>query len=173
MFGIGGDKGQKLVGAKEKRLRAALIKSGKNPDEITSKREGRQTDNTLVGVLIIYFLSCGLAWFLSTGLWKSGAPFDTGIGFIDDLMLSANGPAVFGDRDMDFVVLVLLRGLFLFAAAGIAPGLAWFWARLTDNPRLNIYRTCWGVPVGAGFVFFLFMEGVLPLLEEVFEIFAG
>ena len=59
------------------------------------------------------------------------------------------------------------------AAAGIAPGLAWFWARLTDNPRLNIYRTCWGVPVGAGFVFFLFMEGVLPLLEEVFEIFAG
>lgn len=163
MLGLGDDD-KHLVGAKEKRERAKMIRQGMSLDEIKSKREGK-TNGPLASVILIYILSCVASFFLSRGPWKSGAPIHTGHDGIDDLFFASGQLVIAGDPAIDEVLTALVRGLPVFAAAGILPGLSFLWIRGLDSASMNPYRVVWGVTVGLVVLYFVWVEAVWPAIE--------
>lgn len=168
MFGLFEKKeAPKIVGAKEKIRQAQMLKKGMSMEDIQSKREGKQTDSPAVSIVLIYVLSCAVAYFLMEGPWKNGAPLKIGHSDLDDLFFGAGAAVFSGDRDIDFLITVFFRGLFIFAAGGAMPGLAFLWMRGLDRTNMNPFRTVWGVSVGVVFIYFVFKEGIIPLIETM------
>jgi hypothetical protein len=165
MLGLGDDDNKQLVGAKEKLARAKMIRKGMSPDEIKSKREGKGIDSPLPSIILIYLLSCVASFFLSRGPWKSGAPFDTGHPGIDDLFFDGGPLAISGDPSIDGGLTALVRGLPIFLAAGILPGLGFLWIRGLDSASMNPFRVVWGVTVGVIVAYFTFVEVIWPVID--------
>ena len=155
MFGKkGGGDGPKLVGAREKRLQAAILKGGQQGQEIQSKREGKGQDPK-VTALLIYGLSCAVAWLAATvGPLKNGTAVDTGSNFIDDLL----NIKMMGDPDMYFIIQILVRGLAVCLMGGFLPFMAYFWSKILDKTGMNVYLTVWGVAVGMPLIYFVLMS---------------
>lgn len=162
MFGKKDGGGPKLVGAREKRLQAAILKGGQQGQEIQSKREGKGQDPKVTG-LLIYGLSCGVATLAATvGPLKNGANVSTGARFIDDLL----NMKMMGDADMDFIILIFIRGLAICLLGGFLPFMAFFWSRILDKTGMNVYLTVWGVAVGLPLVYFLLLS-LAPVFTEI------
>lgn len=155
MFGKkDGGGGPKLVGAREKRLQAAILKGGQQGQEIQSKREGKGQDPRITA-LLIYGLSCGVAWLAATvGPFKDGVAVNTGARFIDDLL----NIKMMGDQDMDFIIQILVRGLAVCLMAGFLPFMAFFWSKILDKTGMNVYLTVWGVAVGLPLIYLVLLS---------------
>lgn len=167
MFGFGKDKGRGPVGAKEKLMKAQMLKRG-GFEQIESKGEGKKPWGATVA--LIYFLAVGLAYVLQIGAWKNGGPnWHTGIGGIDKL-LEGGVPSITGDTDEDTVIVPLLRGVLFFITGGFLPLLTLLWIRAIDKPHMNPFLAFWGVSVGVFFVFFFTRDFFGPLLGQVSDI---
>ncbi len=163
MIGLGQDDKPRLVGAKEKREMARRLKSGKF-DDIKSKREGAEP-SLAAPVALVYVLSATVAWFMTDSSMQKALDIHTGDRDLDRFMFGLGVPDIMGDATMDLVLAVALRGLVIFLAAGIIPGMAWLWIRVLDNARTNIYIACWGTPVGLALIYYAIADLLMPLLE--------
>jgi hypothetical protein len=173
MFGLGGkEKGPKLVGAKEKIMKAQMLKRGRLGDHIESKGEGKKPFGATVA--LIYILACALAFVLMQHVMKtSGLGVSTGWHAFDRLMFSGGVPDVTGNADQDMILVPLLRGFVIFAVAGILPFLSLLWIRAIDRPNTNPFLAVWGMNIGAFLVFFLFRDFLGPLLGQIMDIASG
>jgi len=148
-----------------------MLKSGQSFSDIQSKREGG-VQSPAPAVALIYILSWLLAWLLAQGPWKTGSGFKTGHSGIDGLFFSSSTPSYIGDRDIDGLIHALVQALPIFLATGFLPFLTFLWVRLTDNNKMNIYRSFWGVSVGIFTLFFL-LKALLPALGDAISIIIG
>ena len=172
MFGFGKDKNlgkdkNQLVGAKDKLLRAKMLKTGMTLDEIKSKREGKQADNPATAIVMIYIISCAVAFFLTQGPWKNGVRVKSGNDDLDSLLFSLGDPSFVGDSTIDAGIQILARGLLLFLAAGFLPLMSLLWIRGLDRTDMDPFRTMWGVTVGLGLFYFAIADLVIPLIESM------
>lgn len=163
MIGLGQDDKPKLVGAKEKREMARRLKEG-NFDQVKSKREGGDSSLT-APVLLVYIMSAAVAWFVTDATENKGLGLHTGDYDVDRFLFGPGVPNIMGDPTIDLGLAVVLRGLVIFLAAGILPGLSWLWIRLLDNARMNAFIAFWGMPVGLVLVYYFIVEFIAPLFE--------
>jgi hypothetical protein len=168
----GKNKGPQLVGAKEKIMKAKMLKHGRLADHIETKGEGKKPAGPTV--VLIYILAAGLAYVLQIGAMKNnGLPWHTGMTGFDNLMFSSGVPSITGDSAEDEFVVPLLRGLIIFLAAGFLPLLTLLWIRAIDRPNMNPFLAFWGVSVGFFFVFFFTRDFFGPLLMQTLDIMSG
>jgi hypothetical protein len=166
MFGLGKDKGPKLVGAKEKLIKARMLKRGRLGDHIESKSEGKQPWGAAVA--LIFFISVGLAYVLQIGAMKSsGLSWHTGMNGFDHLMFSSGVPTVTGDPSQDMFIVPLLRGTVFFLVGGFLPVVTLLWIRAIDRPNMNPFIAFWGVSIGVFFVFFFMRDVFGPVWDDL------
>lgn len=161
MFGLGGKKEPAVtrVGAREK-LRQARRGGGGAPIEST---KGGKPTNPAVSVITILTMSIFVAWLMSENLIQTGSMrFKTGIDLVDDFMFSRS----FGDG-VEYMLLIIGRGIAIFLAAGFLPFAAFAWQRGLDNAHMNPYRVVWGVPVGIALAYLGGVYLVWPIINEV------
>src|SRR4051812_37849591 len=98
MFGLGGkDDTVKRVGAKEKIMKAKMLKQGRFADHIESKGEGKKPWGATV--TMIYVFAVTLAYVLQIGVMKNtGLNWHTGMNGFDQLMFSAGVPSITGNE---------------------------------------------------------------------------
>jgi hypothetical protein len=169
---MGKDQGPKLVGAKEKIMKAKMLKHGRLTDHIEAKGEGKKP--YAATVVLIYVLAVGLAYTLQIGAMKNtGLPWHTGMAGFDNLMFSAGVPSITGNPDQDQIIVPLLRGLFIFLGGGLLPLVTLLWIRAIDKPNMNPFLAFWGVTVGSVFVFFFTKDFFGPLLMQTLDVMSG
>lgn len=166
MFGMGKDKAPKLVGAKEKMMKAQMAKrGGKFSDEIKGKNEGSKAWGPTVA--LIFILATALAYILQIGAMKTtGLSWHTGMAGLDKILFSSGVPSVMGDATEDMIIVPLVRGIFIFLAGGFLPVCTLLWIRAIDRPQMNPFLAFWGVSVGLFFVFFFVRDFFGPLLMQ-------
>jgi hypothetical protein len=171
MFGLGGKKGgPPRVGAKEKIMKAQMMQRGRLSDNI-GKGKGEGTENYGPVVVLIYILSCALAFVLMMGAFKAtGLNIHTGMPGFDRIMFAGGVPSLLGIPSQDMILIPILRGTLYFIAAGALPFLTLLWIRAIDKPNMNPFIAVWGVTLGLPLVFFFCTDFFGPLLGEVFDI---
>ncbi len=168
MFGMGGKDKQKLVGAKEKIMKAKMLKSGRLSDHIETKGEGKKP--WIATVVLIYALGVGLAYLLQVGIWKNSGPgLHTGMAGIDHLF-EGGVPDITGNADEDYLIVPALRGLLFFLAGGVMPLCTLLWIRAIDKPNMNPFLAFWGVTVGSFFAFFFLRDFFWPLISQTMDV---
>ncbi len=175
MFGLGGgNKEMKAArtGAREKLAKArAMTAAGGHPGsgDVNQGKDGKKATPTPVSVALIYVLSVAACYVFSVGvLDHGGVNWSTGSSGLDHLLFSNAPIRFFGDQGVDYVILMFVRGIFLFLAAGILPFLSLAWVRAIDNSHANPYRVMWGMPVALIFIFYTFRDHLWPLLATIF-----
>ena len=164
------DKKPQIVGAKEKLRRAEELKRSMQADNI--KARGSKKQDITAAVILIYGMSVTLALLLTMGpLSKGGVGFTLPHPYLNRLLLGSNPPALYGDADIDMVLVSIIRGTVLFCFAGIVPFVAKLWNRLRDNIHGNVYVTVWGTSIALPFLFFFVKDFFGPLVMEVVSIF--
>lgn len=169
MFGFGKkDDKPNLVGAAEKRLKSQKYAKGY---QVQSKREGKGA-SPVAGLAIVYGLSVLAAYVFTEGPIKQGGlGFRIGNADLDKLLFGPGEPPLTGDTGMDYVLCLVLRGVAIFLAAGIVPGVAWLWQRAIDRSDLNVYRTFWGVAIVLAALGVLVGESLVPLVKDIADVF--
>ncbi|MFN7115077.1 MAG: hypothetical protein ACK4PK_12045 [Alphaproteobacteria bacterium] len=167
MFGFGKKEEVKLVGAKAKIEHAK--KFGKN-FQVKSKREGKEPNPTLA-IVIVWGLAVGLAALLTEGVLKTGAGISTGNGGFDKLMFGPGEPALMGSSEIDYLLVLLIRGTGIFLVAGIIPGCTVLWQRLLDKNQMNVYISFWGVSIGIAVLYYLAKDILADIFKEVLAVF--
>lgn len=166
MFGFGkSPETEKLVGAREKLLKAQKYSKG---FQVKSKREGKEP-SPVVGVIIIYALSVGLAAFMTQDVLKQGLNIDFGGPTLKKLLFGPGEPSLTGGQDVDFILTIALRGLAIFLLAGFLPFATFAWQRLLDRSNSNAYIAFWSVSVGVFFVYFAF-KMMMPMFDGLLAI---
>lgn len=171
MFGLGGKKGggPPRVGAKEKIMKAQMMARGRLSDNIKGKGEGEQNYGPVV--VLIYILSCALAFVLMMGAFKaSGLNIHTGMPGFDRIMFAGGVPSLTGVPSQDMIIIPILRGTMYFILGGLLPFMTLLWIRAIDKPNMNPFIAVWGVTLGLPLVFFFCKDFFGPLLGEVFSI---
>jgi hypothetical protein len=168
MFGSDNEKGQRLVGAKEKREKAAQFRP--HAFELKSKREG-QEGSKIVPLAVIYMIAIIFAWILTDGPIKSGLGIHTGNPSFDRLFFGPGDPTLFSSQEVNLGAIVFIRGTFLFLLGGLLPGLTYVFQGLTDGARRNIYLSFWGVTLTTGLAYYLIRDYAGPALKQVIDIF--
>lgn len=162
---FGKDKGPKLVGAKEKILKAQKFKKGMTPDQIDTKGEGKKPWGPTVA--LIFVLSVALAFTLQVGALKNtGLQWHIGMPGLDKILFSGGVPSVTGNADEDTIIVPIVRGIFIFLAGGFLPVMTLLWIRAIDRPKMNPFLAFWGVSVGLFFVYFFVRDFFGPLLMQ-------
>lgn len=167
MFGIGKKEQEKLVGARAKIEHAKKFQKGY---KVQSKREG-QEPNPMLALVIVWGLAVGLAALLTEGALKTGAGISTGNGYFDKLMFGPGEPSIMGSPDLDYILVLLIRGTAIFLVAGVIPGCTILWQRLVDKSHMNVYISFWGVSVGIALLYVLSHEILGDLFKEVLSVF--
>ncbi|TAL34821.1 MAG: hypothetical protein EPN97_08140 [Alphaproteobacteria bacterium] len=166
MFGLGKDKGPKLVGAKEKLIKAQMLKRGRLGDHIESKGEGQKPWGATVA--LIYFIAVALAYVLQIGAMKSnGLNWHTGMNGFDHLMFSSGVPSITGVADQDMIIVPFLRGTVFFLLGGLLPITTLLWIRAIDKPNMNPFLAFWGVSIGVFLVFFFMRDVFGPIWDDL------
>lgn len=165
MFGFGKSRNPQVVGAKQKMTRARQIQFGPGGQEVVSKREGGG-ENLMIPVGIVYALACLLAMVLTEGALMKGA----GIHFFssnpkwDTIFFGPGIPQVYGEGDVNRLVVIMLRGTGIFAVAGILPFLSRVWNSLRDAAKVNLYVSFWGTTIAAPLIYIIVKDFLWPLL---------
>jgi hypothetical protein len=127
------------VGAREKIAHAQALAKKKGFYHIESKREGKPPDVT-ISVIIIYGMAVVLALLLTQGMLDKGdAPFRLSDPYLHELLLGRHPPAFMGDRDMDTLIAVFIRGTVIFLLAGVMPLLSRLWDRMRGNNKPDFF----------------------------------
>lgn len=163
MFGFGKKEEPKLVGAKRKLEHAKKYGAG---FQVKSKREGKEP-NPQLAAAIVWAMAVGAAALLTQAI-KGGETYSTGNAGFDKLMFSASAPSFMGLPEIDYLLLLVIRGTIIFIIAGIIPGLTLLWQRIFDKAHMNVYIGFWGVTVGLG-VIYLMSKGVLADIAKQFS----
>lgn len=167
MFGLGKKEAPKLVGAKQKIEQAKKFGTG---FQVKSKREGK-APNPSLALVIVWGLAVGLAALLTEGVLKTGAGISTGNGGFDKMMFGPGQPSLMGSPDIDYILVLLIRGTGIFLVAGIIPGCTYLWQRMLDKNQMNIYISFWGVTVGLAVIYYLAKDILADILKELIAIF--
>jgi hypothetical protein len=170
MFGLGGKKGGPVrVGAKEKIMKAQMMARGRLSDNIKGKGEGEQKYGVVV--VLIFILSCALAFVLMMGPFKAtGLNIHTGMPGFDRIMFAGGVPSLLGVPSQDMFLIPILRGTLYFVVGGILPFMTLLWIRAIDKPNMNPFIAVWGVTIGLPLAFFFCKDFFGPLLGEVFDV---
>lgn len=165
VFGGGKDKGMSRVGAREKMRQARNIMGGGAPD-----RDAKRT-SPAVAVIAIYIMSVALAFVITENyINQGGLRLSVGDADLDRLLFKPGAHNFMGSADIDYIILMMIRGFAIFLAAGIWPFATLVVQRALDNAHLNIYRAFWGTPIGLTLLLLLLKDYFGPLLAEVFKI---
>lgn len=167
MFGFGKKEQEKLVGARAKIEHAKKFQKGY---KVQSKREG-QEPNPMLAIVIVWGLAVGLAALLTEGVLKTGAGISTGNGSFDKLMFGPGEPSLMGSPDLDYILVLLIRGTAIFLAAGVIPGCTILWQRLVDKSHMNVYISFWGVTIGLAIIYYAAKDFLGDLFSEVISVF--
>lgn len=163
MFGGGKEKMISRVGAREKLKQARAIMGG-----APSKSDDKRTPPA-VAVLVIFVMSVALAYILSEQyIANGGLRLSTGSADIDRILFKPGQVNFFGSPEIDYVFLILLRGLAIFFAAGIWPFTCLVVQKALDNAQINLYRLFWGTPIGLVLFVLIIKEYFWPALSEIF-----
>lgn len=163
MFGFGKKEEPKLVGAKRKLEQAKKYGAG---FQVKSKREGKEP-NPQLAAAIVWAMAVGAAALLSEAV-KKGETYSTGNPGFDSLMFGSSVPSFLGTPEIDYLLLLVIRGTIIFVIAGIIPGLTLFWQRLFDKAHMNVYIGFWGVTVGISLIYLL-SKGFLADIAKQFS----
>ena len=169
MFGLGGGKDKPLsrVGAREKMKMARAIAGGAPAG---GDKDAKRTPVAL-SVLVIYVMSVALAYILTSAyIDNGGLRMSLGDPDIDRLLFKPGTVNFFGSPDIDYAMLICIRGLFIFLAVGLWPFTTLVVQRALDNAHLNIYRAFWGTPIGLTLFFLILKEYFWPALSEVMKL---
>jgi len=169
MLGFGGGGKDKAlmsrVGAREKMKQARNIMGGGAPD-----KDAKRTPPA-VAVITIFVMSVALAVVVTESyINQGGLRFSVGDAGLDKLLFKPGTHSFMGDPDMDYIILMLIRGFAIFVAAGIWPFATLVVQRALDNAHLNLYRAFWGTPIGLTLLFLLLKDYFGPMLAEVFKL---
>jgi hypothetical protein len=110
------------VGAKAK-VQAAQDLRRQGGDDVKSGHKGKGQDDTVPVVIAIYGLACALSLLLMQFTWPQGPSFHLPDPVLDRMVLKMPPPPMVGDKDMDVIAAMFMRGLVFFFLAGITPGL--------------------------------------------------
>lgn len=166
MFG-GKKEPEKLVGARAKIEHAKKFKKGY---QVESKREGKAPDPK-VAVGVVLALAIGLAALMTEGVLKTGAGIGTGNAKFDKILFGPGEPPLMGDASIDYFLIIFIRGLAIFIAAGILPGATYLWQRLMDKAQMNIYISTWGVTVGLALIYYIGRDFLADIFKELIAVF--
>ena len=163
MFG-GKKEQEKLVGARAKIEHAKKFKKGY---QVESKREGQPADPR-VAIGVVLALSVGLAALLTEGILKTGAAgFSIGHAKLDRILFGPGEPAIMGSADTDYFLVLLIRGLAIFFAAGFIPGCTYLWQRLMDKAQMNVYISTWGITVGIALIYLISRDFLANVFKDL------
>jgi len=76
-----------------------------------------------------------------------------------------------GDASIDYFLIIFIRGLAIFIAAGILPGATYLWQRLMDKAQMNIYISTWGVTVGLALMYYIGRDFLADIFKELIAVF--
>lgn len=167
MFGLFGNKNKmpSRVGAREKRMMARNIGGG---NTINPKGKDAKETSPVAAILMILIISVALAYLLTEIYINNGAMrFSTGMSDIDNLLFKNNKPQFFGSPDLDYGVLIFIRGVAIFLAAGIWPLTALIVQRAMDNAQMNVFRLFWGTPIGLALFVIIVKDLIWPGLSAI------
>ncbi|MDY0008301.1 MAG: hypothetical protein RBS08_01220 [Bdellovibrionales bacterium] len=168
MFGLGKKEEPKLVGARQKLEQAKKYGTGFH---VKSKREGKEP-NPRLAIIIVWGMALGLATLLTESHLKKGdALMSTGNAGFDKLMFGSTTPSFIGSPDIDYIILLLIRGTFVFAVAGILPALTLAWQRLLDKNQMNVYIAFWGVTVGVALLYYISKDFLGSVFTDLLSVF--
>ncbi len=159
---------KKYIGAKDKMLaaRKARFEGG---DNITSKIEGPQPTESMP-IMLIFVASCLLAYILTDNyMVDSSLISPTGIVEIDKMIGGPGVPAVTGMSEIDYGIIIFIRGLFIFILAGIIPLLTRIYINMVDKARTNVLVRVWGTIVTTGLFAFGLTTSIIPLIKEIID----
>ncbi len=166
---LGKDKKEaRPVGATDKLKRAQKLKAMGYFDTLNPAQQGG-TEARWQSTLAIFVLALILAWLLTDGPIRAGRLDDTGIALLDGIVFSPTTPTLLGVPLADFALILLIRGLLIWGAAGFLPLVSWLWAEIIDRPLMNAYRTVWGVTLGLA-VIALGLKPVFAMIGSNFAI---
>jgi hypothetical protein len=143
MFGSGRKEEPKAVGARQKIEQARKHSSR---FQVQSKREGRPP-NPKLAIVIVWVMAVGLATLLTESPVQNIEMFRTGHAGFDTLMFGTSTPTFTGTQDIDYLILLAVRGTVIFFAAGIIPIVTFLWQSLFDRTHMNVYASFWGVTI--------------------------
>jgi hypothetical protein len=152
------------VGAKEKIAAAQRIREA-NRATMLQGGKARQYSQT-IPVTIIFVLAVAIAMFVTDdgGMLAGWRP--TGIHTFDRILTGSEIPFITGDREMDRLVVVLIRGAAFFVAAGLIPLLALVLVKITTG-RINSLVACWILIVAAPGLLYLWKDLLLPAFSDI------
>lgn len=162
MFG-GKKEQEKLVGARAKVEHAKKFQKGY---QVQSKREGKPADPR-VAIGVVLALSVGLAALLTEGILKTGAGFSVGHAKLDKILFGPGEPAIMGSADTDYFLVLLIRGLAIFLAAGFIPGCTYLWQRLMDKAQMNVYISTWGMTVSVVLLYLISHDFLANVFKDL------
>lgn len=154
------------VGAKAKQARARELQAQGYFDQLTPGHAGNP-EGRWQATLCIFVLGLVLAYFLTDGPIAAGRFGATGVPILDELVLAATPPVLFGMPMADLALVVFIRGLLITVIAGFLPLVAWLWVEVIDRPMMSPYRTVWGVTIGVALVGF-FLKPVFAMIASNF-----
>jgi hypothetical protein len=122
MFGFGEKNKQPPVGAREK-IRVAREMAAAGGNEVRAGQRGKGQDDTVPVMVAIYGIACAFSLMLMQFTWPKGPPFHLADPALDRLLLQMPPPSFVGDKDMNLLVAMFIRGFVFFLLAGVTPGL--------------------------------------------------
>jgi hypothetical protein len=86
---------------------------------------------------------------------------------LNELLFASKPQGVFGDPVLDLWYAGTMRGFALCLVAGFLPFCTFFWLRLRDVSRANLYVAFWGMTVGLPCTYFFLKDFFWPILQDI------
>ncbi len=166
---FGKDKKKDIVGAKEKIATAKRLRN-QAQTEMLQKIGQAKSYSQAIPITFVYVLAVLYAMFLTDANSSLFANIRlTGDHGLDQLLTGSSVPVLVGDRALDRLFTILIRGFAFFIAAGIIPLVSYIVLRIADRTRLNPLVVCWGSIVTLPLLCYIMSDNLLPALKDVID----
>lgn len=148
------------VGAREKMRMARNIAGG---GSITPKGKDGKEASPAASILTVLIMAIALAYLVTeVYISQGGLRLSVGNSDLDRLLFKPDKPQFFGMPEVDYILLILIRGGFIALAAGIWPFVSLVVQKAMDNAQINIFRLFWGTPIGIALFVIIVKDVIWP-----------
>jgi hypothetical protein len=157
-----GEKKKKTVpvGALDKFAVAQKMREDAQAEMLRKTGGIQELPSQTIPVTIVFVLSVVFALLLTDG---GSNPFTgwhpTGIYTIDNILTGKDIASIAGDKDIDHLIVILIRGVAIFFMAGIVPLFSFIFLRL-GGKNVTPLVACWGVSIVLPIVVFFLIPAV-------------
>lgn len=132
----GNDKGNRIIGAAEKRMKARQYKAQ------SGFRFTKETVSPVIAIALAYFLSCMAAMLLTDGPLKAGLDYSF-LPSLKQYLFGPGNPSIVGSAGSDRIIAILIRGFIIFVGFALPPVITQLWQVVVSKESLSPYIAMW------------------------------